>query len=77
MTAFQNFHALVKKIKRREIQNIIEIIAIIVPKDKAGKFDISIDLMSFQIIDTISYYNHRVSESGGLHQASYRYGRGD
>jgi len=77
VTTFQNLHAFAKKIKPREIQDIIEAIAIIVLRKKIKELGILIDSTGFQIMDGSSYPNYRTRRAGGLLQSPCRYGRGD
>ena len=52
VTTFQNLHAFAKKIKPREIQDIITAIAIIVLKNRTREIGVLIDSTGFQIMNT-------------------------
>ncbi|RLG80827.1 MAG: hypothetical protein DRO40_10615 [Thermoprotei archaeon] len=63
VTRFQDLHVFVKKIKPREIQDIITAIVIIVLKNGTRKIGVLIDSTDFQIMDTTSYYNYRAQKA--------------
>ena len=60
VTTFQNLHAFAKKVRLREIQDIIEAIAIIVPKNRMRELGILIDSTGFQIMHVVMDEETRV-----------------
>ncbi|MHA1590214.1 MAG: transposase [Candidatus Njordarchaeales archaeon] len=63
VTTFQNLHTFAKKIKPREIQDIIEAVTIIILKNRTRELGVLIDSTGFQIMDATSYYNYRAQRA--------------